>query len=552
MQLLDCDLSLHTKPSKDSIVVVRSPLFDHLGQLRITDLLFSFEKGVDVPQSATPLCSSNYICSIDYFINMTSEEIRGSKPSSFASKLQRLNLCGTRRNRNKTSKPKLVTVPDTISHVTHTPDRPPRPVLASELPPFRWNQQATMEVPRGLVDKTDREFLTLVGDAARQRRKREPVPSTSHTYQDNPRYAFSPAAIDPHFDSYTSRQRTPFSRRHRDRTLTATQHTSQHPTARPHNRGHADVQSPVRLSDDSDLLTYSSSVYSTEGSDRQSRPRPNRTDNATVRTGNGDEFRGDFNENHNAEVSDTSEVDINRLERMGIAKKGICGDCDRYGYRSIIPGTLTCGRCGREYDCSSYEEVYSPRDTPRNEVKLPLGAHSPHASLPSRPIHRPLKPPPRLQDRAVAKVTPLVLQTGARDQRQTFADEDSPDSPNSPISPVAVTKAIPSPQSVRQHRPERKEKHAQASAEEIETALNELEIYPYMRLRALDRGVPFDEVGRGPIPAIYAAQALSTLPIGQDLLRTGEVKSSEAVYVDRPTDRRRSSHGVFYRRVTRQ
>lgn len=238
---------------------------------------------------------------------------------------------------------------------------------------------------------------------------------------------------------------------------------------------------------------------------------------------------------------ETTEVDLQRLYRMEIARRGTCQDCRRYGRdHTIIRGvrSLACSCCGQEYDCSNWEEV---NDDPSHRLlREPLSSPPPTFRSVPRSPPRGLRPPPPLQDRAYAAcppASPLGVGTPSRaapvpvrvaDQKRrtaTPAEDGDSEYCTSPVSPIAVTKALPLPRDsvTPKRQPSRHDfEGRQPSEREIDKASKDVNRVGYLRYRLEKKGLA-NEVD--PLPAVHAAKELSKATKGTTLVRTGEVKA---------------------------
>lgn len=476
-----------------------------------------------------------------------------SHSGNFISKLRRLNLCGTRHERTNTQRTKERA--ELIPNQTRPSNRPARRVLSPELSAGEtfapWQQQVIMEPPRVGISVRDREHIILVGESARQRRMNRGI-RDSHTFvQDVSLEADSPGAARGDSSSGLDRGdglQTAFSRQDRDGTLTKTQHTPQrHAFATP-THGHVDEDQNFRqrhggnrhpVESVRDTSSYTPSEYSVEipdeTRDEHNSQRPTRPPDIfpTARqSGDESNVRG---QRYVGEAYEEPEVDTQRLSKMEVARRGVCVDCRRAGQEHFIirgVGSLICSNCRQNHDCSSWEEV---NDSCHKLLMVPVRCPPPPAAPPLRSPPGILKPPLPLKDRALTTATPLIMPPRSQGQgAATIADEEDR---HSPASPIAVTKALPLPRGF----PSRESSHVkvdtqirQTSEEELGRTLASINPVGCLRRELGERGM-LSEVGT--LPAIHAVEELSRIPNGE-ILRTGEVKASKGVYVERLTNDR--------------
>ncbi|KAH8908855.1 hypothetical protein BR93DRAFT_509287 [Coniochaeta sp. PMI_546] len=441
-----------------------------------------------------------------------------------------VDLTSTVRHANKTPTGQLGKG-DLRPNIKHTPERPPRPAIPSEISPrgvlMTWQRQA-METPRVGISVRDREHMMLVGESARQRRKNH-VLSDLHSYQDI-RVDVDDLKADRGGSSSEHGRHRPFqasvSRQHRDGTLTNTPHTPRRPAVGTPDYVRADAGKPIRRGDGTDrhfneaggdLLSYTSSEYSDEGTDRaqdrHDRHRSTRRVNIVTSSDKGEECK----QRNAGKVSELPDVDLPRLYKMETARRGVCVDCRRAGKEhTIIRGrhSLICSSCRQNHDCSSWEEV---NNSSHKLLMAPLRCPPPRIASSLRSPPGTMKPPPPLKERAFAAVTPLLI--APRDQRLRMGGLDQEEDHHSPITPIAVTKALPLPRGFPSRNTERAEletKTGQASTEELRRTLIDINPVRYLRRELSERGVASKV---GPLPATDAVQELSTLSKGE-ILRT--------------------------------
>lgn len=479
-----------------------------------------------------------------------------SHSGNLISKLRRLNLCGTRHERTNVQKTKERAEP--IPDQTRPSDRSARPVISSELLSGQafapWQQQMIMEPPRVGISVRDREHITLVGESARQRRMNRVIRDSRTYMQDVSFEADSPAAA--RGDSSSGHDRgdglhTAFSRRDRDGTLTKTQHIPQRLAFATPNYGQVDEDQHFRqrkggnrhlVESVRDTSSYTPSEYSVEvpdqTRDKHNCQRPTKPPDIYPNAGQADDESNGRGQRYVGEVYEEPEVDLWRLSKMEIARRGVCVDCRRAGQEHFIirgVSSLICSNCRQNHDCSSWEEV---NDSSHKLLMVPVRCPPPPAAPPLRSPPGTLKPPPPLKDRALTTATPLIIPPRSQGQgAATFATDDDRFSAASPTSPIAVTKALPLPRgfpSRKSNQVEAATQIRQTSEEELGRTLASINPVGCLRRELGERSI-LSEVG--PLPAIHAVEELSQTPNGE-ILRTGEVKASKGVYVERLTNDR--------------
>jgi hypothetical protein len=486
---------------------------------------------------------------------MAPERDPDRKARSLASKLRRLNLCGTRRERSIT--PKSGARADPRPDISHTPYPPSRLVLPSRTPPREvlrtCQRQAGMEPSRVIFSEQVADHMQLAGSTSRQRRDLEPCIRSGGNISQSPRrdasnFADGRGGSSSGLDRHNQRQ-TPFAQEHHNGKLVNTQQTPRQVASVQLERGKANADQLVPLVEPMrDRPSDSLSVYSDEVPDeadgRQDRHRPIGSDRIAAsprKTNNNGKYCGQTLGKIDGTLG-TPKVDLPRLYvKMEIARRGTCQDCRRYGREHmIIRGlrSLICSSCGQDHDCSNWEEVNV--EPSHKLLREPLGSPPPTFPCTPRPPPGTLKPPPPLKDRpyatgiplpplknrAHAVVTPLLNpDLDPRQRPATSASEHDPESYSSPTSPIAVTKALPLPRGSRARRLEPAKDDSQARyapEKEVYKASKDVNRVNYLRHKLENRDLASDS---GPLPAIYAVQELAKATKGTSLIRTGEVKS---------------------------
>lgn len=397
------------------------------------------------------------------------------------------------------------------------------------------------------------DHMQLAGDTARQRRILAPHPilSRGNISQSGCFDAGSAGSGRRGNSSGLGRHighQVPSPRRHQDGILTTRQRTSQEPALRQQERGGKANAGQL------DRRSYSASEYSDEvpgraDSGRLDRYQPERPDSMVAAAVPADDDDGVHSRGPRVEgdeAPDVTDLDLQRLYRMEIARRGTCQDCRRYGKdHTIIRGlrSLVCSCCGQEYDCSNWEEVN--QDPSHRLLREPL--RSPPPTFPSvlQPTSGGLRAPPPLKDRGYARsalpgssrdsryatVAPsLILGSDQKRRIATPVEDDDSESRTSPVSPIAITRALPLSlgSMMRKSQPAEDDVELrQASDKEVYKASKDVNRVGYLRYRLENRGRA-NEVD--PLPAVYAVQELSKATKGTSLIRTGEVKLSQGMF----------------------
>ncbi|KAB5563187.1 hypothetical protein GE09DRAFT_773286 [Coniochaeta sp. 2T2.1] len=386
---------------------------------------------------------------------MASQGTSGRKPRSITNRLRKINPCSSRLERSNS--PPTATRsgarPRLIKH--HTPNRPPRPVLPSELPPPRnasmahnqpqvpWGGTLTMprewelpnttagqqqHTPRGdrslAMSNTARDSLLQVDNAARDRRvsgrglRTSDTPQGGRTTQpSNPHRSRRGSGASPQVGRPIRYSHEDPSRWDRDADLHAAWLDDvDRALAKKELERYAkfDREREAQQSDSPSEYSQDSPV---EGQDRTSR-----SDDLDAPSDRGgyEAPAPALAAPYKNPLEPDEYVDVPKLALYQVATMGVCILCQRAGKRhSIIEGTLTCNSCGMNHDVRGWDDVNN--NAQHQVARVPYTPRK--APSPARAEVGTMKPPPRLQDRAYANVTPLVIPD--RGQRQRRRRESS-------------------------------------------------------------------------------------------------------------------------------